>query len=75
MFDCASAADGNAELAVVQLAPVSVKADPKSWLSMGDIFGPLASNPTYVAAFTTALASLWARGTRATLEAYLDNAL
>lgn len=51
------------------------KADPKVWLSMGDIFGPLASNPTYVAAFTTALASLWLRGTRATLEAYLDNAL
>ncbi|KQW76015.1 mannitol dehydrogenase [Devosia sp. Root413D1] len=51
------------------------KTDPVAWLSMGDIFGPLASNPTYVAAFTTALSSLWSRGTKATLEAYLDGVL
>ena len=53
----------------------AAKTDPKAWLSMGDIFGPLASNPSYVAAFTTALTSLWSRGTAATLKAYLDNAL
>ncbi len=53
----------------------AAKDDPKAWLTMGDIFGPLASNATYGAAFTTALASLWSRGTKATLEAYLDNAL
>ena len=51
------------------------KSDPVAWLSMGDIFGPLASNPTYVAAFTTALSSLWSRGTKATLEAYLGGVL
>lgn len=51
------------------------KADPNAWLTMGDIFGPLASNPIYVGAFTKALSSLWVRGTKATLEAYLDNAL
>jgi mannitol 2-dehydrogenase len=51
------------------------KADPKAWLTMADIFGPLASNPAYVGAFTTALSSLWSRGTKATLEAYLGNAL
>ena len=51
------------------------RADPKAWLSMDDIFGPLASNATYIAAFTTALASLWSRGTAGTLEAYLANAL
>jgi len=51
------------------------KADPVGWLSMGDIFGPLATDPTYVAAFTTALKSLWTRGTKATLEAYLGGVL
>lgn len=51
------------------------KADPKTWLSMTDIFGDLSTNPAYVAAFTTALSSLWANGTRATLEAYLRDTL
>ena len=45
--------------------------DPGAWLSMTDIFGPLATHPVYAAAFTTALASLWSIGTSATLEAYL----
>lgn len=49
--------------------------DAKAWLGMGDIFGPLATNPAYVAAFTTALSSLWTRGTQATLEAYLADRL
>ena len=49
--------------------------DPKAWLGMEDIFGPLATNPAYVAAFTTALSSLWTRGTQATLEAYLADRL
>jgi mannitol 2-dehydrogenase len=53
----------------------AAKADPKAWLSMTDIFGPLASNEAYVAAFTRALSSLWSRGTKATLEAYLADAL
>lgn len=51
------------------------KADPAAWLTMTDIFGPLASNPAYVAAFTNALGWLWARGTTVTLEAYLANKL
>ena len=51
------------------------KADPVAWLSMGDIFGPLADDPAYVAAFSTALSSLWSRGTQATLEAYLGDRL
>jgi len=48
---------------------------PEAWLTMGDIFGSLASNPAYVAAFTRALGSLWSRGTVATLEAYLAGTL
>ena len=51
------------------------KTDPKAWLTMTDIFGELSTNPAYVAAFTTALSSLWAKGTRATLEAYLADTL
>lgn len=51
------------------------KTDPRAWLSMDDIFGPLAANPAYVTAFSTALDRLWSKGTTSTLEAYLDNAL
>jgi mannitol 2-dehydrogenase len=53
----------------------TARSDPKAWLSMTDIFGDLASHPAYVASFTTALSSLWSRGTRATLEAYLAGRL
>lgn len=48
---------------------------PEAWLTMTDIFGPLATNPAYVGAFAKALGSLWARGTTATLEAYLKGNL
>lgn len=51
------------------------KDDPKAWLTMADIFGPLATEPAYVAAFSMALSSLWSRGTAATLEAYLAGRL
>ena len=46
--------------------------NPKAWLEMGDIFGDLAQNPTYVAAFTAALSNLWSEGTPATLMRYLE---
>jgi mannitol 2-dehydrogenase len=51
------------------------KADPKAWLGMTDIFGDLATNPAYVAAFTHALSTLWQVGTRETLERYLGGRL
>jgi len=51
------------------------KADPKAWLAMTDIFGPLATNEAYVTAFTNALTSLWSIGTQATLEKYLAGGL
>jgi len=51
------------------------KTNPKAWLSMDDIFGPLAANPAYVTAFSTALDRLWSKGTTSTLEAYLYDAL
>ena len=51
------------------------KDDPAAWLEMTDIFGDLAVNPVYVETFGRALSSVWARGTKATLEAYLADTL
>jgi len=48
------------------------RGNPAAWLEMGDIFGDLAQNPTYVAAFTAALSNLWSEGTPATLMRYLE---
>jgi len=42
---------------------------------MGDIFGDLAANPAYVAAFSHALETIWSIGTKSTLEAYLAGRL
>ena len=51
------------------------KDDPKAWLAMTDIYGPLSRNPTFTAAFSHALTTLWSIGTKATLERYLANSL
>jgi mannitol 2-dehydrogenase len=51
------------------------KHDPAAWLSMTDIFGPLAANATYIAAFTRALTTIWQTGTRDTLSRYLGGRL
>jgi len=56
-------------------AAKKAKADPQAWLAMGDIFGPLARNPAYVAAFSHALTTLWEVGTRETLTRYLQDRL
>jgi mannitol 2-dehydrogenase len=48
---------------------------PAAWLEMADIFGGVAKHPTYVAAFTHALQTLWAKGTRETLTRYLQDRL
>ncbi len=51
------------------------RSEPKAWLQMTDIFGALATEPSYVSAFSTALRTLWAEGTRATLQRYLEGRL
>ena len=51
------------------------KSDPKAWLAMTDIYGDLAANPAFIAAFTNALTTLWDIGTKATLERYLADQL
>lgn len=55
----------------IQAAARQARQDPQAFLAMGDIFGALAQDPVYVAAFSTALAALWADGVRATLGRYL----
>ena len=51
------------------------KDDPSAFLEMTDIFGALANDAAYVAAFSTALSALWAKGVRATLDDYLNDCL
>nr|WP_314258120.1 mannitol dehydrogenase family protein [uncultured Devosia sp.] len=51
------------------------KDNPAAWLEMADIYGDLARDPTFAAAFTKALTTLWEIGTKATLERYLANTL
>jgi mannitol 2-dehydrogenase len=48
---------------------------PEAYLEMTDIFGALASDTRYVAAFSKALKSLWSKGVRATLDDYLNGRL
>ncbi|HEY1942090.1 MAG TPA: mannitol dehydrogenase family protein [Roseiarcus sp.] len=55
----------------IQAAARQARNDPKAFLAMGDIFGALAQDATYVAAFSKALSALWTNGVRATLGAYL----
>ena len=51
------------------------KENPAAWLEMADIYGDLAKAPSFIAAFTKSLNSLWTQGTKATLEAYLADRL
>lgn len=45
--------------------------NPRVWLQMTDIYGPLANSDAFVSAFSNALTSLWKTGARATLDAYI----
>jgi mannitol 2-dehydrogenase len=51
------------------------KDDPTAWLAMADIYGDLAKNAAFIAAFSHALKTLWSIGTKATLEQYLADSL
>ncbi|MDV3252779.1 mannitol dehydrogenase family protein [Devosia sp. BK] len=51
------------------------KDNPEAWLEMADIYGDLAKAPSFIAAFTKSLNSLWSIGAKATLEAYLADRL
>ena len=55
-----------------QAAARQARHDPSAFLAMGDIFGALAQDPAYVAAFSAALSALWTGGVRSTLGDYLS---
>ena len=56
----------------LQAAARPARGDPRAFLAMRDIFGELADDPAYFGAFSSALASLWTNGVRATLADYLS---
>ena len=57
----------------IQTAAKRARSDPRAFLELSDIFGKLAEDPTYVAAFANALSALWARGVRSTVANYLSD--
>ena len=50
---------------------VRARHEPAAWLAQPDIYGDLAANPTFTAAFGDALGTLWRDGTQAALSRYL----
>lgn len=65
--------DANAER--LQAAALASRSDPLAFLALDDIFGDVARSDLFRRRFVTALASLREKGTRVTLQTYLDDAL
>ncbi|WMT91860.1 mannitol dehydrogenase family protein [Pelagibacterium sp. H642] len=59
----------------LQTAAIAAKDDPRAFLAMKDIFGSVADNADYVAAFSHALGTIWEVGARETLTRYIENRL
>lgn len=57
----------------LQANALLAKSNPKAFLDMSDIFGTLGNENAFISAFSSALNSLWAKGTRATLQAYISS--
>ena len=56
-------------------AAVKAKDDPHAFLALTDIFGEVAQSPLFQKRFSHALKTLWDKGTRTTLQLYLDGKL
>jgi mannitol 2-dehydrogenase len=56
-------------------AAVKAKDDPQAFLALSDIFGEVAQSSLFQKRFGHALRTLWDKGTRATLQLYLDGKL
>jgi mannitol 2-dehydrogenase len=74
---CAGRSDSGAEIAPndpnwdrLQTFAKRAERDPEAFLSMDDIFGPLAKDRRYVSAFVEAYRMLQSRGTKEALAAY-----
>ncbi len=65
--------DQNAER--LQAAARAARQDPTAFLALSDIFGEVAQSDLFRKRFTHALKTLWEKGTRATLQLYLDGKL
>lgn len=75
---CAGTSDSGATIAPNdpnwdRLQPLALvaKSDPGLWLDQDEIYGPTGRDPKLREAFARHLRSLWAKGTEATLRAYL----
>ncbi len=56
-------------------AAVKAKDDPQAFLALSDIFGDVGQSTLFQKRFAHALRTLWDKGTRATLQLYLDGKL
>jgi mannitol 2-dehydrogenase len=56
-------------------AAIKAKDDPQAFLALSDIFGDVAQSTLFQKRFAHALRTLWDKGTRATLQLYLDGKL
>ena len=79
---CAATTDDGAEIVpndpiwdTVRDLSLKARNDPKLFLGLTEVFGELADAPEFADPFSRALAMLWAKGTRATLEAYIADSL
>ncbi|AWM26027.1 mannitol 2-dehydrogenase [Sinorhizobium fredii USDA 205] len=59
----------------LQAAARAAKDDPMAFLALSDIFGDVARSDLFRRRFAHALKTLWEKGTRATLQLYLDDKL
>ncbi len=55
----------------MQATARAAKDDPAAWLAMDDIYGDVGRSSVFIGAFSAALGSLWADGSRAVLGRYL----
>jgi mannitol 2-dehydrogenase len=53
----------------------AAKEDPSAWLTMSDIYGEVGRSEAFAGVFAHCLETLWAKGTRQTLKAYLAGTL
>lgn len=65
--------DGSADR--LHAAAIKAKDDPQAFLALSDIFGDVAQSTLFQKRFAHALRTLWEKGTRATLQLYLDGKL
>jgi mannitol 2-dehydrogenase len=56
-------------------AALAAKDDPMAFLALSDIFGDVAQSDLFRRRFAHALKTLWEKGTRATLQLYVDGKL